>query len=177
MKNRDTNDDQVKDQRTQRQGTAHSSGERVAEEETEYQRTQQDTSLSGTPQTGGSRAESQHAGRAPNQPQSRQNLVNEAVNIEGEEEPEFQNAGGGQPRQRANQQNVDQRNSGIRGREDTSIRGRESGPVRGEDAEISGDEQGITNHSTREENERQQKVAPDRPESKPARSQDKRRAS
>jgi len=99
-----------------------------------------------------------------------------------EEEPEFQNAGGGQPRQRANQQNVnqqnvDQRNIGIRGREDTSIRGRESGPVRGEDAEISGDEQGITNHSTREENERQQKVAPDRPESKPARSQDKRRAS
>ena len=172
MTTRDRNDGPRKDQRTQPQASDQSTGERVAAEETEYQRQHQDSPGSGAPQTGGSRAESQLAGRAPDQPQSRQNIVNEAVNIEGEEEPEFQNAGGGLPRQRANQQSI-----GVRGREDSSIRGRESGPVRGEDAEISGEDQGISNRSSREENQRQEKVTPDRPESKPARSQDKRRAS
>jgi hypothetical protein len=137
------------------------------------------------PQTGGSRSETKLSGRAPNQSRSRQTIVDEIVNVEGEQEPEFQNAGGGQPRQRANQQsaatqgddqeNVSAENPGPRGREDSSIRGRESGLVRGEDT---GSEkvQGITNRSSRQENLRQQKVAPKRAEGKPARGSGKRRA-
>src|SRR4051794_31540728 len=138
------------------------------------------------PQTGGSRSETKLSGRAPNQSRSRQTIVDEIVNVEGEEEPEFQNAGGGQPRQRANQQNAARQGAnqqdveqtpGPRGREDSSIRGRESGPVRGEDAGKSEKVQGITNRSSRQENLRQQKVAPKRAESKPARASGRRRAS
>ena len=99
-----------------------SAGEQVADQETDYQRTHQDTSISAMPQTGGSRAESKLAGRAPNQSKSQQTIINDIVNVEGEEEPELQNAGGGQRRVRANQQN-----SGPRGREDSSVRGRASG--------------------------------------------------
>jgi hypothetical protein len=159
-----------------------SSGEEVAEEETEYQRGRQDTATRrGTAQMGGSRAESKQAGRVRNQSQSRQTMENNLVDVEGEEEPQFQNAGGGQARQRANRQSVTARGQGVstRGRQDSSVRGRDSGPVRGENAGHSsrGNTQGITNRSSRQENQRQQKVAPMRAESKTGRSQGKRRAS
>jgi hypothetical protein len=160
---------QEDDQSTRsRTSAGKSEGEQIAEDE--------------RPQTGGSRGETKLSGRTPNQSRSQQTMVDETVNMEGEEEPEFQNAGGGQPRQRANQpsasaqnepdpdqENVGAQNPGPRGREDTSIRGRESGPVRGEDAGQSENVQGITNHSSRQEVERQQKVAPRRAEGKPAR--------
>ena len=149
-----------------------SSGEQVAEQETDYQRTHQDTSNRGTPQAGGSRAESKVAARVPNQSKSQQTVINELVNLEGEEEPESQNAGGGQPRVRANQQST-----GPRGRDGSSVRGRESGQVRGEDAGGWENEQGITNRSARQEVQRQQKVAPGRAKAKSARNRNQRRAS
>jgi CBS domain-containing protein len=154
---------------------AASSGEQVAEEETEYQRGNQDTAIRrGTAQMGSSRAESKQAGRVRNQSQSRQTMQNNLVDVEGEEEPEFQNAGGGQSRQRANRQNMT-----ARVRQESSARGRDSGPVRGENVGRTsrGNTQGITNRSSRQENQRQQKVAPMRAEGRNARSQSKRRAS
>src|SRR5438270_1299517 len=149
-----------------------SSGEQVAEQETEYQRSHQDTSDRGTPQGGSSRAESKVAARVPNQSKSQQTVINELVNLEGEEEPVSQNAGGGQPRVRANQQT-----NGPRGRDGSSVRGRESGQVRGEDAGGWENEQGITNRSARQEVQRQQKVAPGRAKAKSSRSTNQRRAS
>jgi CBS domain-containing protein len=160
-----------RDERSQRQ----SSGEQVAEEEAEYQRGRQDTSIRrGTAQMGSSRAESKQAGRTRNQSRSRQTMENELVDVEGEQERRFQNAGGGQARKRANQQNVT-----ARGRQDSSARGRDAGSVRGENAARAarGNKQGISNRSSRQENQRQQKVAPMRAESKTGRSQSKRRAS
>ena len=159
------------DERSQRQ----SSGEQVAEEEAEYQRGRQDTSIRrGTAQMGSSRAESKQAGRTRNQSRSRQTMENELVDVEGEQERRFQNAGGGQARKRANQQKVT-----ARGRQDSSARGRDAGSVRGENAgrAARGSKQGISNRSSRQENQRQQKVAPMRAESKTGRSQNKRRAS
>jgi hypothetical protein len=130
---------------------------------------------------GGTRSESGQSGRKRNQSQSRQTVENELVDVEGEEEPQFQNAGGGQARQRANRQNVTARGqaSSTRGRQDSSARGRDSGSVRGESAGRSsrGNTQGITNRSSRQENQRQQKVAPMRAESKTGRGQGKRKAS
>jgi CBS domain-containing protein len=163
-----------------RQG--QSSGEQVAEEEAEYQRGGQDTAVRrGTAQMGGTRSESGQSGRKRNQSQSRQTVENELVDVEGEEEPQFQNAGGGQARQRANRQNTTARGqaSSTRGRQDSSARGRDSGAVRGENAGRSsrGNTQGITNRSSRQENQRQQKVAPMRAESKTGRGQGKRKAS
>ncbi len=161
--------------RSEPRGQEQSSGEQVAEEETEYQRAHQDTAIRrGTAQMGGSRAESKQAGRVRNQSKSRQTVENEMVNLEGEEERRFQNAGGGQARRRANQQTAT-----TRGRQQSSARGRDSGPVRGENAGRSSRKkaQGITNRSSRQENQRQQKVAPMRAESKTGRSQSKRRAS
>jgi hypothetical protein len=149
-----------------------SSGEQVAEQETDYQRTHQDTSTRATPQAGGSRAESKLTGRASNQSKSQQTIANDLVNVEGEEEPEGQNAGSGQPRVRANQQD-----NSPRGRDGSSIRGRESGQVRGEDAAGSDQEQGITNRSSRQEVQRQQKVAPGRAKTKSSRNTNQRRAS
>jgi hypothetical protein len=159
-----------------------SSGEQVAEEETEHQRDRQDTAIRrGTAQMGGTRSESGQSGRKRNQSQSRQTVENELTDVEGEEEPQFQNAGGGQARQRANKQTVNARGQGssTRGRQGSSARGRDSGAVRGENASRSsrGNTQGITNRSSRQENQRQQKVAPMRAESKTGRGQGKRRAS
>jgi hypothetical protein len=84
---------------------------------------------------------------------------------------EQQSAGGGQHRVRANQQD-----NSPRGRDDSSIRGRESGQVRGEDAGASDQEQGISNRGSRQEVQRQQKVAPGRAKTKSARSMNQRRA-
>ena len=138
-----------------------SSGERVAEEETEYQR-----------HSGGTRAETALAGRARNQSRSQQTIANEIVNAEGEEEPEFQNAGGGNARQRGNQQQPS-----IRGRQSESMRGRSSGQERGSGSR-KGETQGVSNRSARQENQGQQKVTPMRAEvSNPARNRGKRRAS
>ena len=167
MKRRNQSNSKDDQSASSRTSAGKSAGEQVAEEE--------------MPQTGGSRSETKLSGRTPNQSRSRQTIVNETVNVEGEKEPEFQNAGGGQPRQRANQQNaleqnVFEPNPGPRGREDSSIRGRESGPVRGEDAGRSEKVQGISNRSSRQETQRQQKVAPKRAEGKPARASTKRRA-
>ena len=153
---------------------AHSPGERVAEEESEYQRGQQDTAIRrGTAQMGSSRAESKQAGRVRNQSKSRQTMENEIVDVEGEQERQFQNAGGGQARRRANQQRTT-----ARGRQESSARGRNAGSVRGEGTGRSsrGNTQGITNRSSRQEDQRQKKVAPMRAESKTGRSQSKRRA-
>lgn len=138
-----------------------SSGERVAEEETEYQR-----------HSGGTRAETALAGRARNQSRSQQTIANEIVNAEAEEEPEFQNAGGGNARQRGNQQQPS-----IRGRQSESMRGRSSGQERGSGSR-KGETQGVSNRSARQENQGQQKVTPMRAEvSNPARNRGKRRAS
>ncbi|HKW74904.1 MAG TPA: CBS domain-containing protein [Terriglobales bacterium] len=138
-----------------------SSGERVAEEETEYQR-----------HSGGTRAESALAGRTRNQSRSQQTIANEIVNAEGEEEPEFQNAGGGNARQRGNQQQPS-----IRGRQSESMRGRATGQERGS-ASRKRETQGVSNRSARQENQRQQKVTPMRAEaSNSARNRGKRRAS
>src|SRR5438270_1931070 len=198
-------------QRAQRQSSDRQSpGEQVAAEEAGYQSTHQDTSLRDM-QTGGTRSESGLSGRVRNASQSRQSLTDDLVNTEGEKEPEFQNAGGGQSRQRANQQNMNARagkaragqqsssrgrqesssrgrqesssrgrqESSVRGRQESSARGRDSGQVRGEDAGRSrgGNTQGITNRSARQENQRQQKVAPMRAEAKSPRGPNKRRAS
>jgi hypothetical protein len=83
-----------------------------------------------------------------------------------------QQSAGGQDRARANQQE-----NGPRGRDDSSIRGRESGQVRGEDAGTSDQEQGISNRGSGQEEQRQQKVAPDRANTKSSRSTNRRRAS
>ena len=142
-------------------GRRQSSGERVSEEETEYQR-----------QSGGARAESTLAGRIRNQSRSQQTIANEIVNAEGEEEPDFQNAGGGNARQRANQQQPS-----IRGRQSESVRGRASGQERGTSTR-KGETQGVSNRSPRQENQRQQKVTPMRAEAgNPARNRGKRKAS
>jgi CBS domain-containing protein len=131
-----------------------SSGEAVAEEEAAYQR------ASGR-QAGGTRAESAQAGRVRNQSQSQQSIANDIVDVEGEEEPDFQTVGGGQTRRRANQQQ-----QGARGRQSESIRGRQSGDLR----ESSGSKrsQGISNRSQKEESQRQQKVTPMRAEARSA---------
>ena len=78
----------------------------------------------------------------------------------------------GPNRVRANQQD-----NGPRGREDSSVRGRESGQVRGEDAGRSDKEQGISNRGSRQEVQRQQKVAPGRAKTKSPRNTNQRRAS
>ena len=126
------------------------SGERVAAEEANYQRER------GGRQQGGTRAENANAARTRNQSQSQQTIQNDLVDMEGEEEPEFQNAGGGQARQRANQQ------QSLRGREGGSVRGRQSGELR----ESGTRGQGISNRSQKEENQRQQKVTPMRAEAR-----------
>ena len=130
-----------------------SSGEEVAEEEAEYQR------RSGGRHAGGTRAENANASRVRNQSQSQQSIANDIVDVEGEEEPGFQNAGGGQSRQRANQQQ-----QGVRGRQGESIRGRQSGELR--DSSGNKRSQGISNRSQKEENQRQQKVTPMRAEAR-----------
>jgi CBS domain-containing protein len=130
-----------------------SSGEQVAEEEAEYQR------RSGGRHAGGTRAESANAGRVRNQSQSQQSIANDIVDAEGEEEPDFQNAGGGQARQRANQQQ-----QSARGREGASVRGRQGGELR--ESGTSTRSQGISNRSQKEESQRQEKVAPMRAESR-----------
>ncbi len=154
--------------RTGREQGRQSPGERVAEEETEYQR------QSGR-HVGGTRAEGANAARARNQSRSQQTVANDIVDMEGEEEPEFQNAGGGVARQRANQQ------ISARGRQSESARGRESGQVRREAAHPgkgSTRTQGASNRRQREESHRQQKVTPMRAEaSSPGRQRGKRRAS
>ena len=66
---------------------------------------------------------------------------------------------------------------GPRGREASSVRGRESGQVRGEDAGGSDNEQGISNRSSRQEVQRQQKVAPSRAKTKSSRNTSHQRAS
>lgn len=138
---------------TQLKAADRSPGEEVAEEEAEYQR------RSSGRQAGGRRAESANAGRVRNQSQSQQSIANDIVDVEGEEEPDFQKAGGGQARQRGNRQQ-----QGVRGRQSESIRGRQSGELR----ESSGSKrsQGISNRSQKEENQRQQKVTPMRAESR-----------
>jgi hypothetical protein len=141
-----------------------SPGEQVAEEETEYQR------RSAGRHSGGTRAENANAGRSRNQSQSQQTLANEIVDMEGEEEPELQNAGGGQARQRANQQQA------ARGRQGSSIRGRQGGELR--ESGTSTRSQGISNRSQKEETQRQQKVTPMRAEARSAgRNRGKRKAS
>jgi CBS domain-containing protein len=179
---RDRGDGDQSNSAGDREEQGQSSGEQVAEEETDYQRGAQDTAIRrGTAQMSSSRAESRQAGRVRNQSKSRQTIENEQVDVEGEEEPRFQNAGGGQARQRANKQNATSRpkQNSSRGRQDSSARGRDAGQVRGEDGgrKSRGNTQGITNRSSRQENQRQQKVAPMRAESKTGRSQGKRRAS
>jgi len=130
-----------------------SPGERVASDETENQR-------QSNRQSGGTRSENANAARARNQSRSQQTIANEIVDVEGEEEPEFENAGAGNARQRANQQ------TSTRGRQNASARGRESGQVRGESARGGGSSrtQGASNRSQREENRRQVKVTPIRAE-------------
>ncbi len=140
-----------------------SSGERVAQEETEHQRTRGGHS-------GGTHAENANAAGARNQSQSQKSIANEIVDVEGEEEPDFQNAGGAQARQHANQQ------QSARGRQGASVRGRQSGEVRGESTSRS---QAISNRSRKEESQRQQKVTPLRAEARSAGrgSKNKRKAS
>jgi CBS domain-containing protein len=115
------------------------------------------------------------SGRARNASPSRQRSAGDAVNTEGGEERKPQNPGGGQARQRANKQNA-----ASRGRQESSTRGRDSGAVRGEDAgrdaRGKAQAQGISNRGSRQENQRQQKVAPMRVEGKNPRGQNKRRA-
>jgi len=142
-----------------------SSGEQVAAEEAEYQ----NQGARRNAQQGGSRAENANAGRIRNQSKSQQSVANDIVNVEGEEEFEFQNAGGGNSRQRATKEQPS-----VRGRQNTSARGRESGPVRGEGARS----QGVTNRTAGEEKSRQQKVTPMRAEaSNPGRNRNRKRAS
>jgi CBS domain-containing protein len=136
------------------QGRQQTSGEQVAEEEAEYQRS------SGARHAGGTRAESANAGRVRNQSQSQQSITNDIVDVEGEEEPDFQNAGGGQARQRGNQP------QSARGRQSASARGRQSGELR--ESGTGTRAQGISNRSQKEESQRQQKVTPMRAESRAA---------
>jgi CBS domain-containing protein len=148
-------------------GRKQSSGERVAQEETDYQR-------KGGRQTGGTRAENATAARSRNAAQSQQSIDNDLVDVEGEEESEFANSGGAQSRQRANQQ------SSARGRQSASIRGRDSGELRESASRSSQSKsrtQGATNRSAAEENKRQQKVTEMRPEARgAARNRSKRKA-
>lgn len=135
----------------EKQSQGQSFAVEAEQEEAEYPRGGKATSIRrGTAQMGSSRAESKQAGRGQNT--------------------------GSQSRKRAgaNQQNVT-----ARGRQESSARGRDAGSVRGENAGRStrGSKQGISNRSSRQENQRQQKVAPMRAESKTGRSQSKRRAS
>ena len=135
----------------EKQSQGQSFAVEAEQEEAEYPRGGKATSIRrGTAQMGSSRAESKQAGRGQNT--------------------------GSQSRKRAgaNQQNVT-----ARGRQESSARGRGAGSVRGENAGRStrGSKQGISNRSSRQENQRQQKVAPMRAESKTGRSQSKRRAS
>src|SRR2546421_1613738 len=142
-----------------------SPGEQVAAEETDYQR----QSARRASQQGGTRAESANAGRIRNQSKSQQSVANDLVNVEGEEEFQYENAGGGNARQRANKEQPS-----VRGRQNTAARGRDTGQVRGQDARS----QGITSRTAGEEKSRQQKVAPMRAEANnPARNRGKRRAS
>ena len=67
--------------------------------------------------------------------------------------------------------------NGPRGRDGSSVRGRESGQVRGEDAGGPDNEQGISNRSSRQEGQRQLKVAPGRAKTKSSRTTNQRRAS
>ncbi|HYX53097.1 MAG TPA: CBS domain-containing protein [Candidatus Limnocylindrales bacterium] len=149
-------------------GRKQSAGEQVAQEEADYQR-------KGGRQTGGTRAENATGARSRNASQSQQSVDNDLVDLEGEEEPELANAGGGgQSRQRANQQ------SSARGRQNASIRGRDSGELR-ESASRSQSQsksrsQGASNRSASEENKRQQKVTEMRPDSRAAKSRSKRKA-
>lgn len=142
-----------------------SSGEQVADEETRYQNQNARRNV----QQGGSRAESANAGRIRNQSRSQQSVANDIVNVEGEEEFEFQSAGGGNARQRGNREQAS-----ARGRQNTSARGRESGQARGESARS----QGVSNRTAGEERSRQQKVTPMRAEaSHPGRNRNRKRAS
>lgn len=136
-----------------------SSGEEVAAEETEYQR--QSASRRGA-QQGGTRAESALAGRTRNQSRSQQTIANDLVNTEGEEEPEFQNAGGGAGRRRGNQQQPS-----ARGRQNTSARGRDAGQVRGSE-QPQGRQQGISNRDVGQERKGQQRVTSARDEARGA---------
>lgn len=146
-------------------GRERSPGEEVAEQETEYQR------RSGGRHTGGTHAENANAARARNRSQSQQTIANEVVDMEGEQEPEFQNAGGGQARQRANQQQ-----QSARGRQSASARGRQGGELR--ESGTSARSQGISNRSQKEESQRQQKVTPMRAEARgSARGKNRRKAS
>jgi len=139
-----------------------SSGEQVAEEEADYQR------RSGGRQAGGTRAENANAGRIRNQSKSQQSIANDIVDVEGEEEPDFQNAGGGQARQRGNQRDA------ANTRQTGSVRGRQGGDLR----ESGSRSQGISNRSQKEESQRQQKVTPMRAEARSTgRGKQKRRAS
>jgi CBS domain-containing protein len=142
-----------------------SPGEAVAAEEAEYQR---ESAPRPGAQQGGSRAESTLAGRVRNQSKSQQSVVNDLVNAEGEEELPFQNAGGGQARRRANQQQP-----GSRGRQSTSSQkqGREASRT------LSG-RQGISNRDVAQERKGQQKVTSMRAEARNAgRNRGKKRAS
>lgn len=146
-------------------GRRQSSGEQVAEEETQYQR-------KGGRQAGGTRAE--HAVQArTRKSQSQQSVDNDLADVEGEEEAEFSNAGGGQSRRRANQQ------TSARGRQAESARGRDSGELRqsASRSQSKSRTQGASNRSASEENKRQQKVTEIRPEARAAaRHRSKRRA-
>lgn len=119
--------------RVESQFAPQSPGEKVAAEEAAYQRK--------SAQQGGSRAEHAIAGRMRNQSKSQQTVADELVNVEGEEEFEEQNAGGGAGRQRANQQQ--------------STRAGRTGPIRqvGEKTQ-----QGMSNRTAAEERKEQQKV-------------------
>ena len=158
---------------TQRAGNADSQfnaagrspGEQVAAEEAEYER---------NAQRGGSRAESKLSGRTSNQSKSQQTIANDLVNVEGEEEPEYQNAGGGQARQRANKEQPT-----ARGKQSTSTKGRDTGQGRNAEQPLRGKaQQGVSNRSSAEEKKRQQKVTPMRAEAaNPGRNRAKKRAS
>ena len=158
---------------TQRTGSADSQfnaagrspGEQVAAEEAEYER---------NAQRGGSRAESKLSGRTSNQSKSQQTIANDLVNVEGEEEPEYQNAGGGQARQRANKEQPS-----ARGKQSTSTKGRDTGQGRNAEQPPSGKpQQGVSNRSSAEEKKRQQKVTPMRAEAaNPGRNRARKRAS
>jgi CBS domain-containing protein len=141
-----------------------SSGEAVAEEETEYQRESTHGRNTQPGAAGGTRAESALAGRIRNQSKSQQSVANDLVNTEGEEEPEFQNAGGGQARRRANQQQP-------------AVRGRQP-EVRGRQQETQSGRQGISNRDADQERKGQQKVTSVRAEARNAsRNRGKKRAS
>ena len=131
-----------------------SPGEDVAAEEAEYQR---ESAPRRGGQQGGTRAENALAGRTRNQSRSQQSMADDVVNNEGEEEPTFQNAGGGQARQRANQQRPN-----VRGQQSASgqRQGRESSRAEG------GRQQGISNRDVTQERKGQQKVTSERAEAR-----------